>query len=81
MQQKGAEVSYHDPHCPTVTIGEHQLKSVPFDNLDKYDCVVVVTDHSAVDYKSVAAKAKIIVDTRNALKNVKADAKAKLITL
>jgi UDP-N-acetyl-D-glucosamine dehydrogenase len=81
LQQKGANVSYHDPYCPTVQIGEHAMKSVAFDKLDGYDCVVVVTDHSTVDYKQVAAKAKVIVDTRNAMKNVKADARAKIISL
>jgi UDP-N-acetyl-D-glucosamine dehydrogenase len=64
-----------------VQIGEHHLKSVPFDKLDSYDAVVVVTDHSSVDYKSVAAKAKVVVDTRNAMKNVKTDARARIITL
>jgi len=64
-----------------IKIGEHEMKSVPFDKLDSYDCVVVVTDHSTVDYKQVAAKAKCVVDTRNAMKNVKHDARAKLISL
>jgi len=81
LQQKGAKVSYHDPYCPTVKIGEHEMKSVPFDKLDGYDAVVVITDHSSVDYKQVAAKAKVVVDTRNAMKNVKADARAKIISL
>jgi UDP-N-acetyl-D-glucosamine dehydrogenase len=81
LQQKGANVSYHDPYCPTVKIGEHEMKSVAFDKLDGYDAIIVVTDHSSVDYKQVAAKAKVIVDTRNAMKNVKADARAKIISL
>jgi UDP-N-acetyl-D-glucosamine dehydrogenase len=81
LQQKGAVVSYHDPYCPEVQIGEHKLKSVPFDKLDSYDAVVVVTDHSNVDYKSVAAKARVVIDTRNAMKNVKTDARARIISL
>jgi UDP-N-acetyl-D-glucosamine dehydrogenase len=81
LQQKGANVSYHDPYCPTVKIGEHAMKSVPFEKLDSYDCVVVVTDHGSVDYKQVAAKAKVVIDTRNAMKSVKADARAKIISL
>ena len=52
-----------------------------FDGLEKYDIVVVVTDHSKVDYKTVAAKAKIVLDTRNAMKNVKHDARAKILSL
>ena len=81
LQQKGANVSYHDPYARRCSIGEHELKSVAFDKLDSYDCVVVVTDHSAVDYKQVAAKAKVVIDTRNAMKNVKADARSKIISL
>ena len=81
LQQKGAQVSYHDPYCPTVKIGEHELQSVTFDKLDGYDCVVVITDHSSVDYRQVAAKAKVVIDTRNAMKHVKADARAQIISL
>jgi UDP-N-acetyl-D-glucosamine dehydrogenase len=81
LQQKGANVSYHDPYCPTVKIGDHEMKSVAFDKLDGYDAIIVVTDHSSVDYKQVAAKAKLVIDTRNAMKNVKQDVRAKLISL
>ena len=81
LQQKGAEVSYHDPYAPEVQIGEHKMRSVGVDGLDRYDLVVVVTDHSKVDYKAVAAKAKIVLDTRNAMKHVKIDAKAKILSL
>jgi UDP-N-acetyl-D-glucosamine dehydrogenase len=81
LQAKGAEVHYHDPYAPVVRIGEHTLRSVPLDGLDGYDCVVVVTDHSNVDYKQVTAKARLILDTRNALKNHRADARAKILSL
>jgi UDP-N-acetyl-D-glucosamine dehydrogenase len=81
LQQKGANVSYHDPYAPSVRIGEHELKSVPFDHLENYDLVVVVTDHSSVDYKQVAARAKVVLDTRNAMKHVRADARAKILSL
>jgi UDP-N-acetyl-D-glucosamine dehydrogenase len=81
LQGKGAEVSYHDPHAPSVRIGEHTLRSVGLDGLDRYDCVVVVTDHSSVDYKALAAKARLVLDTRNALKQHRADARAKILSL
>jgi UDP-N-acetyl-D-glucosamine dehydrogenase len=81
LQQKGAEVQYHDPYCPAAVIGEHQLKSVPFDKLEGYDCVVIVTDHSSIDYKQVVSKAKLVVDTRNATKNVRGDARARIVSL
>jgi UDP-N-acetyl-D-glucosamine dehydrogenase len=81
LREKGADVSYHDPHCPTAIIGEHQYRSVPLDNLDAYDCVIVVTDHSRVDYKLVAQRSRVVLDTRNAMKNVKADARTKILLL
>jgi UDP-N-acetyl-D-glucosamine dehydrogenase len=79
--QKGADVSYHDPFAPSVRIGEHTLKSVAFDGIEKFDMVVVITDHSSVDYKQVAARAKLVLDTRNAMKHVRADARAKILSL
>jgi UDP-N-acetyl-D-glucosamine dehydrogenase len=81
LEQKGCEVSYHDPYCPTAKMDGKTMQSVPFERLESYDCVVIATDHSKVDYKQVAAKAKLVVDTRNALKHVKHDAKAKIISL
>jgi UDP-N-acetyl-D-glucosamine dehydrogenase len=84
LQGKGAEVSYHDPYAPSVQIGEHILKSVPIDKpqaVEGYDCVVVVTDHSSLDYKQVAQRARLILDTRNALKAHRADAKARILSL
>lgn len=81
LQQKGANVSYHDPYAATVRIGEHTVHSVGLDGLEAYDAVVIVTDHSNVDYKMVAQRAKLVVDTRNALKAVRADAKAKIVSL
>ncbi len=81
LQSKGAEVSYHDPFAPSVRIGDHTLQSAPFANLDRYDCVVVVTDHSNIDYKQVAARARVVVDTRNAMKAHLKDARAKILSL
>jgi UDP-N-acetyl-D-glucosamine dehydrogenase len=81
LSEKGAEVSYHDPYAPTVQILGHTHRSVGLDGLENYDCVIVVTDHSNIDYKQVVQRARLVVDTRNALKNVRADARAKIISL
>jgi len=81
FQAKGAEVSYHDPHAATVQIGTHTLRSVPCEKLGSYDAVVIVTDHSAVDYKAVAREARLLIDTRNAMKTHRADIKGKLVSL
>jgi UDP-N-acetyl-D-glucosamine dehydrogenase len=81
LLEKGADVRYHDPYAPSVHIGGHTLQSVPLDKLEGYDCLVVVTDHSSIDYKQVVQQARLILDTRNGLKHVRADAKAKIISL
>ncbi|MDO8525886.1 MAG: nucleotide sugar dehydrogenase [Candidatus Omnitrophota bacterium] len=71
--KKGARVSYHDPHLPYLKIAGINLKSVPFDkkSFKDSDCVVIVTDHSNVDYKFIAKNSKLVIDTRNVLKRVK----------
>jgi UDP-N-acetyl-D-glucosamine dehydrogenase len=70
LAHKGADVSYHDPYLPFLKINEIDLKSVRLtpQALKAADCVVIVTDHTNVDYNLVAKEAKMIVDTRNVLK-------------
>src|SRR5271165_365513 len=73
LQKQGAEVSYNDPHLPFVGRGRKydlQMKSVSLDNLGQYDCVLIVTDHSAYDYKTIVGESRLIVDTRNATKGI-----------
>jgi UDP-N-acetyl-D-glucosamine dehydrogenase len=59
----GAEVSYHDPHVPLLP--EHGLASVPLEP-SAYDCVAIVTAHSAIDYAELLERAQLVVDLRNA---------------
>jgi UDP-N-acetyl-D-glucosamine dehydrogenase len=70
LEQKGARVTYTDPYIPSLRLDGHGLSSV---NLDESaaaaDCVVIVTDHKAFDHASLVDNAKLIVDTRNALKS------------
>lgn len=70
LDHKGAVVSYHDPYLPFLKINDIDLKSAKLthDTLKGADCVVIITDHSNVDYEMVAEGAKLIVDTRNTLK-------------
>jgi UDP-N-acetyl-D-glucosamine dehydrogenase len=51
---------------------DFKMKSVPLsaENLMKYDCVVIVTDHSNYDYEFIVKHSKLVVDTRNATKNL-----------
>jgi len=70
LGQKGAKLSYCDPHVPVLDEHGIRMKAEKFSaaTLRKADCVVVVTDHSAFDYGMVAKESKVVVDARNALK-------------
>ncbi len=72
LRERGAEVSYHDPHVPDLTHEGLDLRSRNLTKtaLKSADCVLIVTDHTAIDYELVAEHAGIVVDTRNALKNI-----------
>jgi UDP-N-acetyl-D-glucosamine dehydrogenase len=72
LEERGAEVSYHDPYVPDLHHESMPLESVSLteSSLRNADCVVIVTDHSAFDYDWIATEAAVIVDSRNALKNV-----------
>ena len=71
LLQQGADVRYHDPFVAEVKEDGHVMRSVPLTaaELSGSHCVVITTDHSALDYDLVRANAKAIVDTRNALRN------------
>ena len=73
LERRGARVSYSDPHIPSVRLNGHGLNSEdPEKCAEAADCVVIVTDHRAFDYAMVVEKAKLILDTRNALKSYRA---------
>lgn len=67
LEDGGADVVYHDPHVATFRDDGHTHESVALtdEELDRADAVVIVTDHSDVDYQRVVEKAAVIVDTRN----------------
>ena len=68
LEERGAEVDYHDPHVASYKEDGHLRSSVPLTDsaLSSADAVVVITDHSVIDWARVSAKASLIVDTRNA---------------
>jgi UDP-N-acetyl-D-glucosamine dehydrogenase len=70
LQRRGGLVTYSDPHVPAIHVGGFDLKAAPESTASDADCVVIVTDHSAFDYKKLVIDARLIVDTRNALKGV-----------
>jgi UDP-N-acetyl-D-glucosamine dehydrogenase len=66
---RGAQIAYMDPHVPTLTAENLDLRSVPSaTGFGEYDLVVLVTDHSALDQSRLLAEASLIVDTRGALR-------------
>ena len=70
LQQKGAEISYHDPYVPEFAVDGMRLVSVADVNqaVHAADCVVVVTDHDAYDWRHIREQAKLCVDTRHVLR-------------
>jgi UDP-N-acetyl-D-glucosamine dehydrogenase len=69
LEGQGARVSYHDPHVPVFAEDGHEFRSVPLDpeSVAAADCIMIVTDHSGIDYHMIRRKAKLVVDTRNAM--------------
>src|SRR5438874_1136306 len=75
LEHLGAEVDYNDPHVPSTHRMRHydlQMKSVALsrESLVGYDCVLVAAHHAAYDWQMIADHAKLIVDTRGALRGV-----------
>jgi UDP-N-acetyl-D-glucosamine dehydrogenase len=65
LANAGADVSYHDPHVPSFEQNGLALESVAYEP-GAYDCVVVVTNHSGIDYAVLVDEAALVVDLRNA---------------
>src|SRR5271165_3009119 len=73
LQKDGAQVSYHDPYFPVIGKGRKydlQMKCAELKDLGKYDCVVIVTDHSDYNYRDIVQQAQLVVDTRNATRGI-----------
>ncbi len=69
LEGQGARVTYFDPHVPRFREDSQEFKSVELtpEAVAAADCVMIVTDHTAVDYRMIKRKAKLVVDTRNAI--------------
>ena len=70
LERKGARVSYADPFTPQLTLGSAKLSAVEAsaEAIAEADCVLILTNHSSFDYATIADRATLVVDTRNALK-------------
>jgi UDP-N-acetyl-D-glucosamine dehydrogenase len=91
LRAKGAEVSYHDPFVKEIRFDDahtegsgEPLSSITLDDaaLRNSDCIIIVTDHSQIDYKRVCDLSSLIVDTRNALNGeLRKESRARVIRL
>ncbi|MCC6424715.1 MAG: nucleotide sugar dehydrogenase [Phycisphaerales bacterium] len=77
LEHLGALVDYHDPHVPAThsmrrwgNIGKKSIPLTP-QSLRSYDCVLIATHHSAINWQMVADESQLIVDTRGAMRGVK----------
>ena len=68
LQKRGGIVSYSDPHVPKLRLDGLEMDASPESAAAEADCVVIITDHKAFDYKGLLDRARLVVDTRNALK-------------
>ena len=72
LEEKGAEVRYHDPHVPDFDLDGRRYESRGLSDaeLERADLVVITTDHREIDYRQVVEHAPIVIDTRNALEGM-----------
>jgi UDP-N-acetyl-D-glucosamine dehydrogenase len=73
LQKEGAQVSYNDPYFDYVGRGRKynlEMANTPLENLEQFDAVIIVTDHSNYDYPWIVEHANLVVDTRNATKGI-----------
>ena len=75
LEEKGATVVYHDPYVPELHEDEIVRSSVELteDELDAADCILIVTDHSNIDYARLIGLPAPVVDTRNAMRGLESE--------
>lgn len=82
LEERGAEVVYHDPYVADLSHESIALQSTDLtaDEIKKADCVVIITHHKVTNWQQVADEATLIVDCRNALKDVN-ESRARIVLL
>lgn len=75
LEKNGADFDYNDPHIPEFhnELNGKNYKSVGLDNIEDYDAVLIITNHTFYDYKDIIKRAKLILDTRYATNGIIAD--------
>jgi UDP-N-acetyl-D-glucosamine dehydrogenase len=73
MIDSGIKVNYHDPYIKEIRLNGQNLKGIALTkrSIQYHDCILILTNHSQLPYESIAANAELIIDTRNATKQVK----------
>jgi UDP-N-acetyl-D-glucosamine dehydrogenase len=76
LRERGAAITYNDPYVPKLPkVRHHDVPDLTSSELTpeflaSQDCVLIATDHTAYDYDFIVRHAGLVVDTRNATKNV-----------
>ncbi len=73
LRAAGARVSYNDPFFPRVGSGRKydlKMESTPLDQLGRFDCVLILTDHSTYDYGQIVAQSRLVIDSRHATRGI-----------
>jgi UDP-N-acetyl-D-glucosamine dehydrogenase len=74
LKKLGAVVSYHDPYVPEIHLeaDDERMRGIELSNeaVTRADCVVIITDHRRIDYGWLAERAHLLVDTRNATREL-----------
>jgi UDP-N-acetyl-D-glucosamine dehydrogenase len=73
LKRLGAKVTYSDPYVPSIRLEDEHMFASDESSAVAADCAVIVTDHSATDYAAIVNAARLIVDTRNALRGFSSD--------
>jgi UDP-N-acetyl-D-glucosamine dehydrogenase len=73
LGKRGAKVGYSDPYVHAISSDGIEMKATPVSDAAAADCVVIVTDHKGFNYPELVRSSKLIVDTRNALKDIASD--------
>ncbi len=74
LEKKGAEVIYHDPFVPELNLDGVKYQSKPLEEaLETADCAVILTEHTCFDIENIIAKARLVVDTRNATRGSRSE--------
>lgn len=81
LRRRGAQVQVHDTHVPAVIHDGVPIENVSLDRVEDYDCVAIVTDHADVDYASLVDRAQLVVDARNATRDVRRAQADKVVSI